>query len=129
MTFWRNFLPNILLQGQNAVLVVKKTPQNFYQCTAVFSVHSLPFGIHCKIECFKSSQLFSHNIFYCMDHMFSHNIFYCMDCMFLQILSIFTCGKIYCDWKIDCIWNIQFSNGFQKEENGRGNHHLCEITI
>ena len=32
MTFWRNVLPNILLQGQNAVLVVKKTPQNFYQC-------------------------------------------------------------------------------------------------
>ena len=33
MTFWRNVLPNILLQGQNAVLVVKKTPQNFYQWT------------------------------------------------------------------------------------------------
>ena len=32
MTFWRNVLPNILLQGQNAVLVVKKSPQNFYQC-------------------------------------------------------------------------------------------------
>ena len=32
MTFWRNVLPNMLLQGQNAVLVVKKTPQNFYQC-------------------------------------------------------------------------------------------------
>ena len=32
MTFWRNVLTNILLQGQNAVLVVKKTPQNFYQC-------------------------------------------------------------------------------------------------
>ena len=34
MTFWRNVLPNMLLQGQNAVLVVKKTPQNFYQCAA-----------------------------------------------------------------------------------------------
>ena len=32
MTFWRNVIPNMLLQGQNAVLVVKKTPQNFYQC-------------------------------------------------------------------------------------------------
>ena len=34
MTFWRNVLPNMLLQGQNAVLVVKKTLQNFYQCGA-----------------------------------------------------------------------------------------------
>ena len=32
MTFWRNVLPNILPQVQNAVLVVKKTLQNFYQC-------------------------------------------------------------------------------------------------
>ena len=32
MTFLRNVLPNVLLQGQNAVLVVKKMPQNFYQC-------------------------------------------------------------------------------------------------
>ena len=32
MTFWRNVLPNMLLLGQNAVLVVKKTLQNFYQC-------------------------------------------------------------------------------------------------
>ena len=30
--FWRNVLPNMLLLGQNAVLVVKKTLQNFYQC-------------------------------------------------------------------------------------------------
>ena len=29
--FWRNVLPNMLLLGQNAVLVVKKTLQNFYQ--------------------------------------------------------------------------------------------------
>ena len=33
MTFWRNVCPNMLLQGQNAVLVLKKPPQNFYQCT------------------------------------------------------------------------------------------------
>ena len=32
MTFWTNVLPNILLQGQNAQLVVRKAPQNFYQC-------------------------------------------------------------------------------------------------
>ena len=32
MTFLRNVLPNMLLKSQNAVLVVKKTPQNFYQC-------------------------------------------------------------------------------------------------
>ena len=38
-----------------------------------FSVHSLPFGIHCKIECFKCSQLFSHNISYHMDH---HRCYY-----------------------------------------------------
>ena len=31
--FWRNVLPNMLLLGQNAVLVVKKTLQNFYQCS------------------------------------------------------------------------------------------------
>ena len=35
MTFWRNVLPNMLLQGQNAVVVVRKTPQNFNQCTVV----------------------------------------------------------------------------------------------
>ena len=39
MTFWRNVLPNILLQGQNAVLVVKKTPQNFYQCTYLICMY------------------------------------------------------------------------------------------
>ena len=33
MTFWRNVLSNILLQSQNAVLVLKKSPQNFYQCS------------------------------------------------------------------------------------------------
>ena len=33
MTFWRNVLPNMLLHGQNAVLVVSTSPQNFYQCT------------------------------------------------------------------------------------------------
>ena len=32
MTFWRNVLPNMLLHGQNAVLVVSISPQNFYQC-------------------------------------------------------------------------------------------------
>ena len=32
LTFSRNVHPNIVLQVQNAVLVVKKTPQNFYQC-------------------------------------------------------------------------------------------------
>ena len=31
--FWRNVLHNILLHGQNAVLVVKKSLQNFYQWT------------------------------------------------------------------------------------------------
>ena len=36
MTFWRNVLPNMLLQSQNAVLVVKKLPQNFYQCRRNF---------------------------------------------------------------------------------------------
>ena len=32
MTFWRNVLPNMLLHGQNTVLVVSTSPQNFYQC-------------------------------------------------------------------------------------------------
>ena len=41
MTFWRNVLPNKLLQGQNAVLVVKKTPQNFYQCMKVSIIKDL----------------------------------------------------------------------------------------
>ena len=37
MTFWRNILPNILLQGQNAVLVVKKTPQtSISECPPYF---------------------------------------------------------------------------------------------
>ena len=31
--FCRNVLPNMLLLGQTAVLVVKKTLQNFYQCS------------------------------------------------------------------------------------------------
>ena len=38
-----------------------------------FSVHSLPFGIHFKVECFKCSQLISHNMSYNMDH---HRCFY-----------------------------------------------------
>ena len=38
-------------------------------CLLAFS----SFGIHCKIECFKCSQLFSHNLFYCMDR---HRCFY-----------------------------------------------------
>ena len=44
MTFWRNVLPNMLLQGQNAVLVVKKTPQNFYQCRKSLRNKKLYFG-------------------------------------------------------------------------------------
>ena len=32
MTFWRNVLPNMLLHGQNALLVVSTCLQNFYQC-------------------------------------------------------------------------------------------------
>ena len=31
MTFWRNVLPNMLLHGQNALLVVSTCLQNFYQ--------------------------------------------------------------------------------------------------
>ena len=32
MTFRRNVLPNMLLHGQNALLVVSTCLQNFYQC-------------------------------------------------------------------------------------------------
>ena len=32
MTFWRNVLANMLLHGQNALLVVSNCLQNFYQC-------------------------------------------------------------------------------------------------
>ena len=35
MTFWRNVLPNMLLHGQNALLVVSTCLQNFYQCRTV----------------------------------------------------------------------------------------------
>ena len=45
MSFWRNVLP-ILLQGQNAVLVVKKSPQNFYQCCV----------INCRIDLKKNNR-------------------------------------------------------------------------
>ena len=34
MTFWRNVLPNMLLHGQNALLVVSTCLKNFYQCTS-----------------------------------------------------------------------------------------------
>ena len=37
MTFWRNVLPNMLLHGQNALLVVSTCLQNFYQCRVVMT--------------------------------------------------------------------------------------------
>ena len=46
MTFWRNVLPNILHQGQNAILVVKKWPQNFYQCSANVQVDTMRETFH-----------------------------------------------------------------------------------
>ena len=49
MTFWRNVLPNILLQGQNAVLVVKKTLQNFYQCCTVNFYYCTALPVICTV--------------------------------------------------------------------------------
>ena len=41
MTFWRYVLPNMLLHGQDAVLVVSTSSQNFYQWgMAKFHQHS-----------------------------------------------------------------------------------------
>ena len=41
MTFWRNVLSNMLLQGQNALLVVSTCLQNFYQCIDKWSPTNL----------------------------------------------------------------------------------------